>query len=679
MTENKGKFLIDVTPLTRIPLSREQFFYYLFDKKISPGTLVNISLGMRKIQGIVLKSKDDFPRLGNYRLKKIENIVEENFLSPNQIKLAKFISDYYFSPLGIVFKSFVPARAKERIRINQTTNNKQQLKKEIKLTLDQEIALKKISTINANGGIADTKHLLFGKSSSGKTEVIIQTAKKITLEKNNAQALILVPELTHIPSLFERISPYFPENEIAVLHSKISKGNFFSTWQKIKSGKAKIILGTRQAIFAPFTNLKMIAIDEEQDISYKQWDMNPRYDTRKVAEKLAEIHGATIVFSSATPRIETFWRTKNGELTFLEISDFETPPVDCEIIDMRKEKWTDFAGKKKPNYSFLSIKLQQEISYALKNNLQIILFVNHQGMSKFSVCTKCKTTLKCPKCNRSLILEKNSEYRCLHCSYSSGAFPTCKKCSNLEFRNIGIGTGSVEREVRKKFPSANISLIDTPSSRKSGFQEELLEKFSKKEIDILVGTQMITKNWDISNVGLVGIIDADSLFDIPDFTTDEQGFQNIMQAIGRTGRVGAKFKSKAIIQTYSPDLPIIKFAAEKNFESFYEKQIQQRQDLSYPPFAKIIKLTCQSQFPKKLEKETKNAYDSISGIIKNLNENIKIIGPVDPLVSNIRGKQKKQIILKSKEFENIIPKELKKAIQKLPPEWIIDIDPIQLA
>ncbi len=252
----------------------------------------------------MLDNRNDFRRFGNIQLKKIEKVLEENFLDKKQLELAQFISDYYLSPLGVVLKSFLPKRVKQKHKI-QNTNIHKQNTKNIKLTKEQTSAVDIIAKkINLKFKIQNSKFLLYGPSGSGKTEVYIHAIKKLKEKNKDAQFLILLPELTLTPQAIERYGAHFKPEEIAVIHSKISKGELCENWRKIKSGEAKIIIGTRMAVFAPFQNLKLIVIDEEQDASFKQWDMNPRYDARKVAEKLAEIHKAKIIRGSATPSIE---------------------------------------------------------------------------------------------------------------------------------------------------------------------------------------------------------------------------------------------------------------------------------------------------------------------------------------------------------------------------------------
>lgn len=708
--------IIDIVPIARIPLSRNQSFSYLYDQKLKPGTLVSIPLFRRKVSGIVTGHRPDFERLGNIELKKIEAVLEESFLTEQQLQLAQFISDYYLSPLGIVMRSFIPKRVKARTTKRfdlETQKDLSEVKpRKINLTNEQVLAVKKITTNyklqTLPAGRQGTNYLLYGPASSGKTEIYIHSILKLKENDPEAQFLILLPELTLTPQAIERYGEYFAAEETVVLHSKIGKGQFYSNWQKIKSGEAKIIIGSRMAVFAPFKNLALIAVDEEQDMSFKQWDMNPHYDARTVAEKLAQLHQSKIVFGSATPRIESYHKAITGEYKLLELpkldiqnSKFKTClPVgkvqnsSIELVDMKKERWIK-------NYSPISKKLQSEIAYALKNKLQTILFINRQGMSNFSICTQCKTVLRCPKCERALIYDKEGIYKCVHCAYKTSITPQCAKCNSLSFTNIGLGTQKVEREIVALFPSARVARADAQSMKAPHAQEILYENFKKGAIDILVGTQMLTKGWDLPNVALVGIIDGDALLSIPDFSTEEKVYQSVIQASGRVGRLGAKFPGLVLIQTFNPEQKFWKTLANKEFSRFYEKELKERKNLNLPPFGRMIKLTFQDYAAKKVATEADrvfaaleeitdrnvrphtnseisnkaNGNTSASNLENKIGVGVKVFEPQDAFLSNARGRFRKQILLKT---AHDIPEDFKKILQALPTGWNIDVDPISI-
>jgi primosomal protein N' (replication factor Y) len=679
MEEKPLKFIVDVVPVAPLSLSRQQYYSYLSDKEVSPGSLVSISFFNRSLEGIVVGNRSDFHHFGNIKLKKINYIIEENFLDQNQLALVNFISEYYFSPLGIVLKFFIPKRVKAR---EIKSKNKISKAKKIKLTKEQFDAIANITKNNLKLKIKNLpagpprrieasrqgfKFLLYGPASSGKTEVYFESIKKMI--GKTGQALILLPEIMLTPQARERYSAYFGEKNIIEINSTVSKGRLYDNWKRIKSGEKCIIIGSRMAIFAPFNNLKIIVVDEEQDMSFKQWDMNPRYDARRVAEKLSEIHQTKLIFGSATPRIEDFYLAQQKKITLLKISALDKKQKNIEIVDMKKERWAK-------NFSVISKKLSSEIIWNLKNKFQTILFINRQGSSAFSICQSCKEVLKCPKCDRALVYGSEGFYRCLHCNYKTDIFPKCAECGHDQFKNIGAGTEKIETEIKKIAPEAKIKRVDLASTRKTGIFEKIYTDFCEGKIDILIGTQMITKGWDLPNVGLVGIIDADSLLGFPDFSANEKAFQNLVQVSGRTGRSGSRYPGKVILQTYRPETPVIQMAKELNYEKFYASEIDERESLGYPPFVKLIKLIFQDEKSYEVEKSSKKAYNEINDLAMK-NKSVKCYPPQDPLVSKIRGRSRKQIIIKFTGLE--IPENLSKIIKKLGKGWIIDIDPISLA
>ncbi len=672
MEKKPQKFIIDVIPVNRLPLNKQQFYSYLWDSEIPAGSLVSVPLFKRNVSGIVSRSRTDFHRLGNIKLKKINSVVEENFLTKNQIKLAEFISDYYFSPLGTVMKFFIPKRTK--LRKQKIAIDFQTKKKKIKLTKEQKNSVSKIapSKSKIQSRQDRIKFYLYGPAGSGKTEVYIHSILKLKENNPELQFLILLPELTLTPQAVERYGEYFKPDETAVLNSKISKGRFYDNWQKIKSGEAKIIIGSRMAVFAPFKNLGLIVVDEEQDISFKQWDMNPRYDARRVSEELSRLYSCPIIFGSATPSIENFYRTRTKEIGLLalpRLSLKNSPALpDVEIIDLKKERWKN---KNFGTGAGVSKKLEGEISYALKNKLQTILFLNRQGMSNFSVCNNCKTVLKCPQCDRALIYDRQGFYRCVHCSFKTSITPECPKCKGIAFTNIGNGTQKLEREIENLFPGARIARIDNQSTKESS-AEEIYKKFSRGEIDILIGTQMISKGWDLPNVALVGIIDADNLLSIPDFSANIKAFQHIVQLSGRVGRPGAKFPGKVVIQTYNPENKLFQAAAVRNFENIFERELLERKALLLPPFGKIIKIIFQDYDLKKVKGETEKVHD----ILQEKNPDISVTEPQDALASKVRGRYRRQITIKFSYRD--VPDRLKQIIFSLPSGWIVDVDPISL-
>lgn len=668
--EKPSKHIIDVAPLIRLPLGKMQAFSYLHEAEIPAGSLVSVPFFKRNVEGIVLGNRQDFERFGNIRLKPINKIIYEKFLTEAQLKLGNFLADYYFAPLGLALKQFVP-----KIMSNVKRKSSGVIKaavKDIKFTEEQLEVANKISSGNS-------KFLLFGPASSGKTDVYIHSMLEIKKDDVDAQFLVLLPDIALVSQAVERYGAHFPADEMAVLHSEISKGKFFSAWEDIRSGKVRIVIGSRLAIFAPFKNLKLVIVDEEQDISHKNWDQSPRYDARTLAEKLSEIDGAKIIFGSAAPRVETFFRSQKKEVELLKLSSLPgIVSLRCEMVNMRFKKADHARKKSRRPWSFISQELAAEITFNLKWKRQIVLFHNRRGMSAFSVCANCNEVLRCPRCQRALVYQDDGSYHCQHCAHKTSLFPKCSACQSLKFKNVGFGTGAVEREIKSLFPDARVIRADASSLKKTNAKQKLFEDLTARKFDILIGTQTVAKGWDLPNVGLVGIIDADQLLQIPDFFSNERAFQLLSQAAGRTGRSGSKFRGSVVIQTYNPENFVIRSAAENNYSAFFGKELAEREMLNLPPFTTIIKLIFQDNSPERTIKTCDDAFRIISEFFRDLPE-VTIVPPHAPLLSNIRGRQRMQILIKiSKKYIGDSRRPIKNLFAKLGRGWIIDRDPISV-
>lgn len=656
---------LEVAPLTSLPLTRGQMFTYASDTEVHPGALVSVPVTTRTLKGVVFSvrnmSNGTYP-LPRFKVKSIISVLQEDFFTSEQLELAIFISKKYFTSLGRCLVHFTPQAAKSRTKTELPKLHKIAHAKTIHPTQEQLDAIAKISTPS------NKPFYLFGPASSGKTEVYIRSIKARL--RAGEQALVLVPELTLIPQEIDRYGEAFGAENIAVVHSHIATGAFYETWCRIARGEVKVIIGTRQALFAPFKKLKLVVVDEEQDDAYKQWDMSPRYDGRRVAEKLAYLHCANLVFGSATPSIERYHKAHNKDYIFLTLSPLPIQPkYTLSLINLRFERHNK-------NFSSLSEELAEAITLTLKSKHQTFLFINRQGTSSFSVCDSCKSILKCPSCERALIFDAAlGLYRCLHCAHKSDATPKCSTCGGTHFRNVGTGTQKIEKEIRKRFPYARVARIDRQTMQKKGAQEEIFHAFAQKKIDILIGTQMATKGWDLPNVALVGMIDADSLFAFPDFKTDENAFQHILQAAGRMARIGSTVEGKALIQTFYPENPTLQKIQTKDYPAFYQEIADQREMLFYPPFGRLIKIIFQDEDSKKMEKEIQKIFTKITAIVGE-NRGIRISAPQAPLIAKVRNNYRKQIILRSREQD--LPTELFDYLLKISKSCTLDIDPISL-
>ena len=524
--------------------------------------------------------------------------------------------------------------------------------KKIKLSEKQKICVDTVYEDYIGG--ENKSYLLHGVTGSGKTEVYLQLIEKmLELDK---QAIALVPEISLTPQTVERFVGRFGDN-VAILHSRLSLGERYDEWRKIKEGRAQIAVGARSAIFAPFSDLGVIIIDEEHDSSYKS-SMNPKYDTIQVAQKRCEIEGGILLLGSATPSMETYYKATQGEIELLTLPDRankkELPPMD--VVDMKEELQLG-------NKSIFSKKLYEGIVKNLENKEQTILFLNRRGFSTFVSCRACGYVAKCDSCDISLTYHNSSNnLRCHYCGLSKQVPKTCPECGSIYFRHFGIGTQKVEEIVRETFPNARVSRMDVDTTSTKGSHERILTKFKNGDVDILIGTQMIAKGLDFPNVTLVGIIAADTSLNLPDFKSSERTFQLLTQVGGRTGR--GELDGKVVLQTYEPEHYSIEMAKDHDFIGFYEKEIGLREAFGYPPFTNIVNLV----FSSKDEQQAMGISDDIfSKLTKVISKDIKdynlqnILGPNPSLIYKVKDRFRYQIIVKCAHGElEIIKKIIKK-------------------
>lgn len=511
------------------------------------------------------------------------------------------------------------------------------------LTIEQENIIREY--INSD----DTMFLLKGVTGSGKTEVYMKLVERVLLEGKSA--IILVPEIALTPQMIERFKGRFGVN-VALFHSKLSDGERFDEWFRVKEGKAKVIVGARSAIFLPAKNLGLIIIDEEHENTYKS-EQNPKYQTKEVAEYLSELKGCKVILGSATPSIETYYRALTGEMKLLELNsrvdNKSMPPM--KVIDMRNEL-------KGGNKSLFSRELFIAIQERLKRKEQIILFLNRRGFSTFVSCRSCGYVFKCDECDISMTYHKNGLLICHYCGKTKREPRECPKCHSKYVKFFGAGTQRVEEEVKKYFNNAGILRMDVDTTRDKHSYERIYNTFKNGEADILIGTQMVSKGLDFKNVTLVGILAADMSINIPDYRAAERTFQIITQVAGRAGR-GDK-QGEVLIQTYTPQHYSLQYAVNYDYEGFYEKEFTVRAMMKYPPFGKLLLINGTS----KKEELLKNFMHKITMMIKPLVENcldIEILGPIPCMISKVKENYRWQIVIKG-EFDSYFSKNIKEIL-----------------
>ena len=521
----------------------------------------------------------------------------------------------------------------KKIERNPLANKKIEKTENLKLTEEQQNAYNKVALdITTN---SYEQFLLYGVTGSGKTEVYLQLIGK-ALEQDKT-AIVLVPEISLTPQMIDRFIARFNKDEIAVLHSKLSIGERYDEWNKIKEGKAKIIIGARSAIFAPTENIGIIIIDEEHDSSYKS-EAIPKYDAKEIAKKIAKENNCPLVLGSATPDLVTYYKARQGKITLLELTkranNSKLPEV--EIVDLKMELANG-------NRSMLSVKLHDEIEQNLKEKRQTILFLNRRGFSTFIMCRECGYTVKCKNCNISMTYHKTeNKLKCHYCGYEENVVTICPECHSDKIRYFGTGTQKLEQEINKIFPEASTIRMDIDTVTKKNSHEEILNKFKDENIDILIGTQMVVKGHHFPNVTLVGVIAADSSLNIDDYRANERTFQILTQVAGRAGR--EQLDGKVVIQTYNPDNFSIICAQKQDYEMFYNTEIALREQLKYPPFCDIILIG----FNSLLEKEIIDASTKIYNYLKtNLNgQEFNVLKPMPSPIDKIQNRYRWRIIIK---------------------------------
>lgn len=670
---------------------------FKYIEKIKIGMRVKVPFASRELEGFVLDLVNNADN--NYELKEIISIVDtEPILNNELLHLGQFMSKKYFSTLISCYQTMLPKALKAQ---NKTTINKKMIKYvELcsnsfpKLKPNQEkiveylringkvkkeevnkISVSGVNTLIKNGIIIEslieeyrlvTKDinkeketfkltveqqeaknkmlsqtqssvfLLHGVTGSGKTVVYMEIVEEML--NRGKDSIFLVPEISLTPQMVYHFKSRFGD-EVAVLHSRLSEGEKYDEYRKIVEGKVHIVVGARSAVFAPFKNLGAIIIDEEHTTSYKQ-DNNPKYSAIEIAIERAKNNNAIVILGSATPSLETYARSIKGLYTLVELKhrvNTNNLPL-VEIVDMSKEKHRG---------SIFSSRLITEVNKRLEEHEQIILLLNRRGYSSFITCSNCGYTAKCPHCDITLTYHKTSNtLRCHYCGYADKMNDICPSCGEKAIKTLGTGTEKVEEEIKKVF-NARVVRMDLDTTSKKGSHEKIITAFKNHEYDILLGTQMIAKGLDFSNVTLVGVINADTSLMIPNYRSNEYTFQLLMQTAGRSGR-GEK-NGSVIIQTFNPEHYAITLASKHDYIDFFKQEMEVRRKLSYPPYYYLIYIKVIGKDYNKISIES----NKIASILTRELKNSKILGPTTCSVFKLNGLFRFGIIIKYKKEEKM--------------------------
>lgn len=529
-----------------------------------------------------------------------------------------------------------------------------------KLTPEQEAAARRIcQSIDRREGRG---FLLFGVTGSGKSEVYWRAIEHVV--SRGGQAMVLLPEIALTTQLVRQLRGRLG-GLVAVIHSALSLGERFDEWRRIAKGEARVVVGPRSAAFAPLEDLDLIVMDEEQDGSYKQ-DHMPHYHARAVVEERAKETGATVVYVSATPSVETFYRAQVGDLELLELKEriFGAPLPEVSVVDMREEE-----------SRIASERLKEALAERLAKGEQAILFVNRRGYAGTIICRECGFVLKCPNCEVTLTLHRETKSMlCHHCGYRERPPRVCPNCEGVRLTGIGVGTEQVMEWVMRSFPSARVARFDRDVMMRKGEHVRVIEGMERGEIDILVGTQLVAKGHHFPKVTLVGVVNADVALHLPEFRAAERAFQILVQVAGRAGR--EELPGEVIIQTYNPEHYAVQAASRQDYRAFYEREISYREELRYPPFSHLANVVAQGEE----EEEARWAAERVAEFVPR-SEGVEVLGPAPCPIPRIRGKWRWHFLIKAPSAE-VRSWALKAALGAAPRAAVervfVDVDPVSL-
>ncbi len=572
------------------------------------------------------------------KLKEIKGLAEGKIAASDiLLKMAIFICKEYAAPISLCVNAVLPVKkeVKKNKRQKDVIENydvsAENEYTDIVLNEEQDRVYNNILKSHLKGDFDE--HLIYGITGSGKTEIYIKLIEEVIKERK--KVIVMIPEIALTHQTVIRLKKRF-ENKIAIIHSRMSKGEKYIQYKKCENDEVDILVGPRSALFAPFTNVGLIVIDEVNDMAYKS-DTTPRYDTLTVARYRCSEEKATLITLSATPTISHYHAARDGERIHLhklsKRASSDLPSV--TIVDMKKEV-------REGNKSIFSKILVEKINETLDSGDQIMLYMNRRGYDTIFTCKSCGETYKCPHCDVALVSHNDGMMRCHYCGYEVREPLKCPSCGSIEIEKYGMGTEKLEEECMKLFPRAKVLRMDSDTTKEKNGHDKIIKKFRDREADILIGTQMIVKGHDFPDVTLVAVMRGDLTLYMQDYKAAEETFSMITQCIGRSGR---KKKGESIIEVYDTDSMAIKLAAEQDFEKFYECEIENRKKLFYPPFSTLLNVLIFSEIENKLDKvvnDLKNVID-----LKN-KVSARILGPTKANPEKIKDTYYRRIIIKCK-------------------------------
>lgn len=697
------------------------------------GMRVVVTVGRQAVTGMIVKLNATGPK--KVKIKPIVKLIDEQAILPDELlSLGQWLAGYYRCSWGEALHAMLPGNVKpgikETYRLNpdqpagrvpsqakvllhrlgqkKSIEKKELLKgltaqagRQLRQLEESGVVIRKIELVkrrsavkeitpaltrdnakppsrqqqrvlaDIQAGIKKSKflgYLLYGVTGSGKTEVYLQTIEIIV--RQGQGAMLLVPEIALTTQMQQRITARFGDL-VAVLHSQLTPKARLDAWTRLLTGEARVVLGARSAVFAPVRQLKVIIIDEEYEPSFKQEDV-PRYHAREVAAMRAKYNQALIIYGAATPSLESYYRAQEHKLELLtlpeRIDNKAMPKI--ELVDMSREI------AQSQRFPIFSNRLLIELADRLEKKEQSILFLNRRGFAPLVMCPSCHTHVMCPDCSVALVYHlTNDQLHCHSCGRQFAARPACPKCGTACIKLVGSGTQRVEEELKRHFPSARVVRLDQDESRKKGLLETTIKQFEERSIDILVGTQMVAKGIDFREVTLVGIISADTALFLPDFRAEERTFQLMVQVAGRAGRGGQP--GLVIAQTNQANHDVLLMAANHDYETFYQREIKNREQLGYPPFRRLVNIICRSTKAALAEQ----AAERIAALAANgAAATDRVLGPAPSPYQRVAKETRYQVLIKAVSHASRL-RIIKQIEQYQPPRDVkinIDVDPISL-
>lgn len=645
-------YFCDIAPVVPIPLRNRQAYSYLSESALSRGSLVLIPFGPRTVRGVVLTcAKIARAEQQSGRFKYVKAVIRESFLTDAQISLSEAISKESLTPLGKTLRHFLPAIVKERagnVAEPITPSGT------VRLTEDER------ETILTLTSASDAKPFFLEADMERALRIIAGAKKKYG---KNAQVLILLPEIIAVPFTESFLSERFGSERIASIHSALGDGAYFSAWERIRSGKADIVIGTRQALFAPFKKLCIVAmLEEAETVGYKQWDMSPRYDARQVASSLASLHGATLLLTGSVQGLDTALGERLGEIRVLHIGDGRTDhDTSITTVDMRKERY-------KKNRSLFSEELRDAIFNARRGGKGVLLIASRGGLDSFSVCVSCKDVPRCPQCDRALRSTREGGFRCPGCAYRTKSFPRCTKCGSLEFRSVGSGTEKIEREAARTFGSGALVRIDEHSFRKSDRKRPYDAAISA---GILIGTPSVLNIGKLPDVSVIAIMDADNFLSFPDFQADERFLRVIARATALVLPSGTVF-----VQAFQTERETIRHIREKSVFMLQDEIASDREALRYPPYYRIFRIAFRDPDEQAAEAIATAVRTELSSALGK-RHTFRVSPPMKPMIPKVRGSYER-VILVTGPRSAPFPPEFERILLSTPKTWTFDPSPLSL-